>query len=486
MFRLIKFSLFALAAGLIAAGCETVERARAAQAGAATATNDVDVAARTWNPAELNLLGSDLYGYVAFAMTNRPSLASARLSVSNAVLELTSVNSDRELQARLSGGYSQATHNSGSHFSGHQNRGKGTGDISLDLLICDFGRIDARELRARENLVAAQRDLADAEFAVFDEVAQAYFTVLRNDALLEVARTNEAMFAEHLEQSESLYAAGEAKKLDVLKARVDLSDARLETITASNDVVTAEAEFLRTLGLSGFGVVRTDVLAVPTNALAAARATLPATSSASADGLDIARTNAPALMVLRAKLRAASAQVDYAVADLLPEITLTSALSFADPTWNWSWGFRAVQSLLDGLRKQTAVDQAVVAMNQAWTEVETAEQRLAYDLSVAAATRDRARESLETARIQVEQARENHENVMMQYRVGDASRLDFTDATSSLVSALGARVKAFYGGECAEARLIRLTGRVASFGGDARTEMRKNGTHREVNDDEMD
>ena len=38
--------------------------------------------------------------------------------------------------------------------------------------------------------------------------------------------------------------------------------------------------------------------------------------------------------------------------------------------------------------------------------------------------------------------------------------MDFTDAAGSYASALGARVKAFYAGEIAEAALIRLTGAV--------------------------
>ena len=456
----MKFStilgLCAAAAASILAGCGTIERARQAQREMAAFTNDVAAAAAT-SP-RVSLLGRSLQEYVEFASTNRPNVEAARLAVSNAVLALMTVTSDRALQARLSGGYSQATANT-HEFSWHQRRGKGTADISFDLLICDFGRIDAREKSAREDLIAAKLALADAELRVLDEVCQAYFTVLRNDALLEVARTNEYMHSEHLRQAESLFGAGEAKKLDVLKARVDLSDARLETINASNEVVTAGAEFLRTLGLESDRASRADVLAVASNTLETAVAELAATSYNAVEALQIARTNSPSLMVQRARLRAAVADVDYAVADLMPEVTLSSAFSFADPAWNWSWGFRAVQTLIDGLRKQHAVDMAVVAMKAAHTAVEEAEQTLSCDLAVAAAVRDNARQSLATARVEVEQARENFDNVMAQYRVGDASRLDFTDAAGALASALGARVRAFYAAEMAEAQLVRLTGR---------------------------
>ena len=344
---------WAAAAACMFAGCSTISNARRGQRAMARYTNDVAVVRA---PARVNLVGSSLQDYVAFAAENRPSLEAARLAVSSAALALVSVRSDRCLQMSVSGGYSQSTANT-HEFSWHQRRGKGTADVSFDLLIYDFGRVDARERAAREDFIAAKRALAEAELAVFDEVCQAYFTLLRSDALLEVARTN-----------------------------------------------------------------------------------------------------APSLMVLRARLRAAVADVDYAVADLMPNVTFSSAFSFVDPAWNWSWGFRAVQSVIDGFRKRTAVDAAVVAMENARTAVEAAEQKLSCDLAVAAATRDNARQSLDTARVEVAQARENFENVMMQYRVGDASRLDFTDAASTLASALGARVKAFYAAEMAEAALVRLTG----------------------------
>ena len=487
--RMISFGRIGLCAAAVvvcACGCDTIRRAREAQAEVAQAAEDAGGtpasqvrARRPATPKEaqgaaspkdgrVDLRGLRLVDYVAWAMNHRPSIEAAHLAVSNAVLELARVTSDRDLQVNLSGGFSQSTANRTSHFSWHQNRGKFASDVSVDLLICDFGRIDARERQARAKLVAAQRDLADTEFAVFNDVAQAYFTLLRNDALLEVARTNEFQYAEHLRQADSLFAEGEVKKLDVLKARVDLSDARLDTISASNDVVTAGATFIRALGLSAERATREDVMSVAADVLASSKHELQSTAYGAEEALDLARTNAPSLKVLRAKLRAASAEVDYAIADLFPSLSLSSALSFADPTWNWSWGFKAVQSLWDGWRKRTFVDEAVVAMEMARVALEEAEQDLSRDLAVAAANRDNARVALATARIEVDQAKENLDTVVEQYRLGDASRIDFTDAASGYARSLGARVKAFYAVEIAEAELIRLTGHVPPKSGDER------------------
>ncbi len=478
-----------VAAALAAvAGCNTIKRARTAQKAVSSVTNDVPAAVSKPLP-RVNLLGAKFVDLVEFAMTNRPSLEIARLAVSNATLSVIEATSDRELQMSLAGGYSQSTANN-SHFSWHQRRGKGTADISFDILLLDFGRIDARERQAREDLVAAQRDLEESEFKVFEEVAETYFLLLRNDALLEVAHTNEHQYAEHLRQAEQLYEAGEAQKLDVLKARVDLSDAKLGTINASNEVLTAGAEFLRALGLQADRANRADVLRVAKDTFAAsAKHELPITRFRAEECLMLARTNAPSLRALRARLRAASAEVDYAVADLMPKLSLSSAFSFADPAWNWSWGFSAIQTVLDGYRKRTAVDHAVVEMEAARLAVDEAEQTLSRDLAVAVATRDNARQSLETARVEVEQAKENLQTVIQQYKLGEASRVDFTDAAGSYASALGARVKAFYAGEIAEAALIRLTGTVPP-----REKTRKGnvdgkskpGTYHEVTDETID
>ena len=450
-------SIMLLAAAALAAltGCDAMRRAQRAQDEVAPAIVDDDSG---FPPRTdyVDLTSFSLAEYVDFAISNRQDVIAARLAVSNAWLKLVSVTSGEYPLFGLSGGYSQSTHN-GPHFSWRQS-GDANAAFRMELLLCDFGRLDAKEREAREGIAAAVRDHADVQLAVFEEVATAYFTLLRNDALLAVACTNELQYAEHLRQAQTLFDAGEVKNLDVLKARLDLSDAHLKTITASNDVETASAEFIRALGLKADRADRLDVMPPRPDSLGRPRRELPVSRQTAADALAFARTNAPSLMTLRAKARAASARVDYAVSDLLPSLSLDAGFSYVDPAWNFSWGVSAVQSLFEGYRKTSAVDSAVVELLSAREAVQLAEQRLSCSLSQAVATRDTACQALENARIQVRQARENLDNVVAQYRVGEASRIDFTDAASAFSGAEGARIKAFYAGQIAEAALVRLTG----------------------------
>ena len=442
------------AAGALLDGCKTIDRARAAQA----AQRDAALNVRTSVRERVNLTGMDLSGLVDFAVTNRPDVVQAALAVMDAKLALKQIAGERALDVGMSGGFGQSTSNTDSHFSWREHRGKFSGAVSAELLIYDFGRIDAKEAAARENLVAAQLEYANLGWTVFNEVSAAYFTLLEDDALLEVARTNLAACVNHLSQAEKLFEAQEANKLDVLKARLDVSDARLKEISASNTVVAAGAELLKVLGLDAEISSRDEIIPARPDALSYSEIVYMPSSYSSIDAIVKARETSPSLAVLRAKLRAASDDVDYAIADLMPSLSLSGTFTFTDPTWNFSWAANFVQSLFNGFRKTKAVDRAVIAMKTARSRLDAAEQALSLNLVLAITARDNARESLETAKAQVEQARENMDLVTQQFRLGEASRIDFTDAVNELASAHGARIKAFYTGQIAEAKLIALIG----------------------------
>ena len=441
---------------LLLAGCDTIKRAKLAQESVRDCSNGISAG----EGRRVNLAGAGLPGYISFALTNRPEIASAKLAVSNAVLSLRAISGDRDLHISAGADWSRGSVNRTGHFSWRTEENPFASSLSLDLLIYDFGRIDAREEAARWELVSAQSALAERNLEVFGEVSKSYFQLLQSDALLEVARTNEFQHLEHLRQAEQLFDAGEAVKLDVLKARYDLSGAHLAVINASNAVSVAASSFLRSLGLQVDGYVREDVIPLVKGAFDVnpSNAIFKVSSGKAGDMLATARITSPALVALRTKLNAASSKVDYAIADLFPELTFSSSFAFADPVWNWSWGFRAVQSVFQGYKKTIAVDQAVLAMKAAREDVSKAEQELSHSLATAVSTRDDALESYKTAVVQVAQAVENLDNVNESYKVGTASRIDFTDAAADFATALGTKVKAYYAGQMAEVEVIRLLG----------------------------
>ncbi len=466
--KILYFVLAPVAAMSIVAvtGCKAVREARNAQAAVASSMNEDEAAKRKFE--QVKIASTSLESLVAYAMTNRPAMRSAELAVNDARLQLKAIAADAPIVSRTpwnafhlgsSMGYSEKS--SSAHFSGFDHstsRSNPSGDISVDLLLYDFGRNAARAKAASENVIAAEVSLIDEGYRVFNDVSGAYFTLLCNEALSEVAVSNVAQFATRLSQANDMFEQGEAQHLDVLKARLDLASAIEAAVQVSNDVAVAGANLVAYLGINAAQGEYTKVFGSQLGGLHRVMRGFPDTAEAADKLFASARINAPALKVARARLRAASSNVDYAVANMKPEFRANFLLNWTDPLWYWRWGVSASQSIFTGWGKTTALERAVVEMKKCESDIEAAELLLSRNLEVAIAERDNAREAEKTAYESLLKAKENLDTVIAQYDVGDVSRIEYTDAVSSYTQALGNRIKAFYRGQMAEAALFGLLG----------------------------
>ncbi len=422
-----------------------------------------------------HLKGAPLSELVDFALETRPEVASAILSVEDARLALLQIAADAPLFGRnglsansLEVGLSVSRNASSAAADSvgdlkWRTHGSASAALSLDLLLWDAGRNDARASAQVERVIAAEMQLLSTRYSVFLDVSGAYFDLLEKRALLCVSLTNETVHAVHLEQAERRLEAGEANKLDVLRARLDAAKAREGVVNAKNAVLTCEAKMLFSLGLDSSRCSCDDVIGAGTNALDFVTMGI----SPSTEGMDemfaFARTNSPALALSRARLRAAMADVDFAKADLLPSVSASASLNWTDPKWLWKWGLSGVWSLFEGFGKTRALERAVTAMRSAAADTERAEQSLSSDLEIALCTRDNATEAMKSAGDSYERAKENMRQVSEMFAIGEANRVDFTTAAADCAEALGSRISAFYAGQRAEAAISAIVGEMPRF-----------------------
>ena len=416
----------------------------------------------------LDFRDASLAQLVSFALTNRPSIASRVLAVEDARLALRQlaasapVLSDSPLNAlalRASGGHSESTGELSPRYGGDWNtHGGASAVISVDLLLWDFGRYDANAKAQVENVLAAECALATETDVVCQEVAAAYFDFMEHRALLAVALTNRQLYAEHVDRAEECLKAGEANRLDVLKARLDLAQARQTVVTASNLVDTTGAALMLALGVDASRGTCAEIFGDAPLGIDNVRRGFARSTESVEEAFAFARTNAPAMRMARARLRAASHSIDYAIANLMPTISASTSFSWTDPFWYWSWAFSAAQSFINGGRDLTAVDRAVVAYESAAVDVDVADQRLSVSLETAIANRDNSAQAVESAIAAVRSAKENLDTVREQYAVGSANRVDLSDAIASDSRARGDCISAFYDGQRAEAALFAIMG----------------------------
>ena len=198
------FQVLALAA--VFAGCGTyhaVREARSAQKAYAARGIGAETTAE-----KVDLRGCNLAQLVDFALATRPTMVRARLAVEDARIALRQVAADAPLLSSTPWGALDASASIGrseaskSGYSLHgKTDGSASGSLSLDILIYDFGRNAAEARALSEEVIAAESTLISTGYTVFEEVAIAYFALLRNEALYEVALTNKAEYAEHLRRS---------------------------------------------------------------------------------------------------------------------------------------------------------------------------------------------------------------------------------------------------------------------------------------------
>lgn len=441
----------------LAVGCSSIRRAQEAQEEA-----DASVRVASTKPTVPALV--TLPELVDFALTNRPAVRSARLAVEDARLRMKEIAANAPIlsttpwnavDVSASIGYSESGR--GEHFSDidfKTERGKGTGAVSVDLLVYDFGRNAAEAKAQAERVVAAEVNLLETGFTVFRDVVLGVVAVREVTALREVAETNVVAAAMHLELAEKRASEGEAKKLDVLQAKLTLAQAIESLVSASNSVVTARADLLQTVGgeLDGSGDFTPEEMERGWPLISGSLAPFEGDFAA------LAETNSPTLKIARARVRAASHDVDRAIADLYPTLSASTSLSWTDPLWYFRWGVSGAQSLFTGFRKTTAVDRSVLALETTVSDLNEAELNLTRDLELALAVRENAHEIVRTAENTARAAEENLAVVNEQYRIGEASRVDFADALKALTQARGDIVKAEATLQRAESTLYLLLG----------------------------
>jgi len=129
------------------------------------------------------------------------------------------------------------------------------GQASLNVFegMAKFSRLSS----AKYSLRSAEANLGYTRELVVEDVANAYFNLLRYQKLLEVALETRDQAAKELERAETYFRLGSAAKSDVLQQRVNFENRRLDVVIADNTVKKAFADLAYSMNrpmAAGFNV----------------------------------------------------------------------------------------------------------------------------------------------------------------------------------------------------------------------------------------
>jgi outer membrane protein TolC len=316
------------------------------------------------------------------------------------------------------------------------------------------------ELRnARRARQGQERSLALSKQRLAVEVAAAFYSVVAQRQLLDVARQS-------LQRTEGLRKSSEARLEVGLASKLDVFRAELQAAQARDAMVRSEA------ALSGALERFRGVLALPPDdPLEPEAAPLPDTAA----GLEPTQVLVRRALDTRLELAEARDQVDdarraasLATQNLLPQVDLNVGVtrlgyggSFGDA---WTAGDRRVEVFLSG---SYPIQQSAQRAGRALARIEVAsreravrQRELDVEQQVRQAIREleQIRQSVDLQRQSVEVAVQQRRLAVLRYERGLGSNFDVVDAESSLVTARSALVQLVTTYAVARLDLLRVTG----------------------------
>ncbi len=128
----------------------------------------------------------------------------------------------------------------------------------------DSGRRDLQARQSRQERRGSEYGEANTRQTVTATVADTYFTVLRNEALVKVSEAQVARAQNTLDVIRAQVDVGVAARKDVYQAEADLANAQVNLINAQNNAGVAQANLKNAIGVVGGEPLQLVDLPVPT------------------------------------------------------------------------------------------------------------------------------------------------------------------------------------------------------------------------------
>jgi len=326
-----------------------------------------------------------------------------------------------------------------------------TSHVDLNQTLFDFGKTPAqvgvRSLEAQ----AAQADLGNVTDQIVFQTAQAYYGLLWAEQNREAYAQTVSRFEQHLQSARKFFEVGVKSKIDLTKAEVDLSQARLGLLTAENALNIAVLTLKNAIGVPEAPDFK--VKDVPLS-LAPVESQEQALQRALAQRRD--------LRAAAARREAAARALDLARSGHYPVLNGNATYGWSgeefplDTEWTVGAGFSI--PLFNGFLTRGQIDEARANLASARASEELARQVVRFDIAQAYANLSNARQRLNLSELSLNQAQENRGLAEGRYAAGVGSALEVTDAVVAEVSAKTAVNSARYDYQIALAGLARAMG----------------------------
>lgn len=308
-------------------------------------------------------------------------------------------------------------------------KGFGAGVTRRSLTLAELRQADA----------ARQQKIAEQQLAV--EVAGAYYRVVAQGTMINVARRGFDRARQLRDASEAKLGAGLVSQLDVLRAQQLVSQAEMQLFDAESAAEDARDQLRFLIGAdadSRFEVIpdipKTVEDVTPEQAVTQALSNRLDLQGAVADAADADRAIAYARNMLRPQLDLNLALTRRETADTLPRSFGLDKFQFAT--------FFNISMPVDRTPQTIEYQNAIIDRDRRQRDIETLRRRISDDVRRQLRQRDRVIRNLAAAENNVLLAQQEVEVARLRYERGLSNNLDVVTAETNLLSVESVRILA--------------------------------------------
>jgi TolC family type I secretion outer membrane protein len=408
------------------------------------------------------------------ALKNQPSLRAAEQNVKASLGRETQALSSYYPQLSASTGYSES-HSGGGAF-GESVTKSYTTTLQLDQVLFDFGRTGNAVDAARWSTRSSERDRDRSTNDVILNVKQAYYALLAAKNTVGAVQKRVEQTEHHLAQAQAFFKAGSKPRFDVTRAEVDVNNARLNLITATNNVRIRTIALNNAMGIDPGAATEIEDAFPP----APEAPTLPQVQ-------EEALRKRPELLKAEADIEAAKARVRAEEANYYPTLAVNGAynwgsgtqdlgrLPITDPVTgeptdimgrrlvgdignSWNAGIILSFPLFQGGVTRGRVSEARANLKVLESQRDMIRQSILLEVNESYADMESGKVRISVMESSLQKARESLALAQGRYEAGVGPSIEVTDAQLAAVQADTDYIQAQYDYQLSIARLFRAMG----------------------------
>ncbi len=323
--------------------------------------------------------------------------------------------------------------------------------FNLSQTIYDFGKTPVQVKIGNLNLDSSRSDLENVTEQVILNVKQAYYGAVQAKYNRIVAEETVKQTLQHLEQAKGFFEVGTRPKFDVIRAEVDLSNARLNLIQNENALRLAIVNLNNAMGLPAAPEYTLD------ENISFAEYEITAE-----EVLSKAYINRPDIQSIAAQRQAAESSIELAKTGYYPVLSGNAGYGWSGEHFplDHGWNVGAVISfpLFSGFLTKYQVEEARANLNILKANEESLRQTVFLEVQQSYLALKAAEEAIPTAKLVVEQAQENLDIANGRYTAGVGNPIEVTDAEVGLANARTSYIQALHDFKVAQASLEKAMG----------------------------